>query len=48
VVGLSKEGQRAADRREGDLGVLRQGRACHAAEHQEEVLEALQRVLAGG
>ena len=48
MVGLSKEGQRAADRREGDLGVLRQGRACHVVEHLEEVPEALQRVLAGG
>jgi hypothetical protein len=48
VEGSLQGAQRAADRQVGDLGVMRQGRACHAVEHLEGVLEALQRVLAGG
>ena len=48
VEGTSEAAQRVADRQVGDLEVMRQGQASHAAWHREEVLGALQRVLAGG
>ena len=48
VEGTSEAAQRVADRQVGDLEVMRQGLASHAAWHREEVLGALQRVLAGG
>ena len=48
VEGTSEGAQRVADRQGGDLEVMRQVQASHAAWHREEVLGALQRVLAGG